>query len=95
MELAARGLSRNPAVTLYQGEGQTGVLSFAVRDRDGEEVAQALADRGVAVRAGLHCAPLAHESAGTVPYGTVRISVSDRNQEEEIRQFLMICKKIF
>ena len=33
-----------------------------------------LGSRGIAVRAGLHCAPLAHESAGTLEKGTVRIS---------------------
>ena len=33
-----------------------------------------LSDRGFALRAGLHCAPLAHESAGTLETGTVRIS---------------------
>ena len=33
-----------------------------------------LGQRGIAVRAGLHCAPLAHESAGTLDTGTVRIS---------------------
>jgi selenocysteine lyase/cysteine desulfurase len=37
-------------------------------------MAQKLADRGIAVRAGLHCAPLAHESAGTLETGTVRVS---------------------
>ena len=41
---------------------------------DCEELAQKLARRGIAVRAGLHCAPLAHESAGTLETGTVRIS---------------------
>ena len=36
--------------------------------------AQILAKQGIAVRAGLHCAPLAHESAGTLETGTVRVS---------------------
>jgi len=95
MTLAAQGLSSAPGVRLFRGEGQTGVLSFTVRDRDPEEIAEALGRQGVAVRAGLHCAPLAHESGGTAPSGTVRISLSDRNREEELRRFLMICKKIF
>ncbi len=94
-DLVARGLRSRGAVRLYEGPGQTGVLSFTVRDRDPEDIAQALGQRGVAVRAGLHCAPLAHESAGTAPGGTVRISLSDRNREEELGRFLMICKKIF
>ena len=92
---AARGLSAFPGVRLYRGEGQSGVLSFTVLHRDPEEIAGALARAGVAVRAGLHCAPIAHESGGTAPAGTVRISVSDRNREQEIGQFLKICKKIF
>jgi selenocysteine lyase/cysteine desulfurase len=41
---------------------------------DCEEMAGKLALRGIAVRAGLHCSPLAHESAGTLETGTVRVS---------------------
>jgi selenocysteine lyase/cysteine desulfurase len=41
---------------------------------DCEELADALGRQGIAVRAGLHCAPLAHKSAGTLATGTVRIS---------------------
>ena len=94
-ELIARGLSYGKGIRLYRGGEQAGVLSFTVRDRDPEELAGLLAQRAVAVRAGLHCAPLAHQSGGTAPYGTVRISVSDRNREAEVRKFLEICKKIF
>ena len=35
-------------------------------------------------RAGLHCAPLAHEALGTARQGTVRFSFSHLNTEEEI-----------
>ena len=41
---------------------------------DCEDAAAALAKQGIAVRAGLHCAPLAHRSAGTLDTGTVRVS---------------------
>ena len=41
-----------------------------------EEIGEALAERGIAVRAGLHCAPLAHRTAGTLDTGTVRVSFS-------------------
>ena len=58
---------------VFAGESQGGTVSF-VPDRDCEEFAQGLAERGIGVRAGLHCAPLAHESAGTLSSGTVRIS---------------------
>ena len=58
---------------VFSGENQCGTISF-VPDCDTEEMAQFLAKQGIAVRAGLHCAPLAHESAGTLQSGTVRIS---------------------
>lgn len=63
---------------LYTGEEreQSGVLSLRCSAMDCELVAQRLAERGVCVRSGLHCAPTAHESAGTLDSGTVRLSFS-------------------
>ncbi len=58
---------------VFSGENQCGTVSF-VPDTDCEELAGSLAEQGIAVRAGLHCAPLAHESAGTLQTGTVRVS---------------------
>ena len=58
---------------VFSGPHQAMTLSFQGRG-DCEELASALASRGIAVRAGLHCAPLAHESAGTLQRGTVRVS---------------------
>lgn len=59
--------------TVFSGEHQAATVSFLPRE-DCETFAQKMAQRGIAVRAGLHCAPLAHESAGTIDSGTVRIS---------------------
>jgi selenocysteine lyase/cysteine desulfurase len=53
-------------------EAQTGVLSFIIDGLDSQTSAVRLGEMGVAVRGGLHCAPLAHSSAGTK--GTVRAS---------------------
>ena len=58
---------------VFSGECQSGAVSFAP-EGDCEELAGYLAERDIAVRAGLHCAPLAHESAGTLATGTVRVS---------------------
>ena len=69
--------------TVYSGENQAGVVSF-VPDMDCEDFAQMLAEKGIALRAGLHCAPLAHESAGTVRSGTVRISFGPYSRKEDI-----------
>ena len=59
--------------TVFSGENQCGTVSF-VPDCGCEELAGFLGRQGVCVRAGLHCAPLAHESAGTLDTGTVRVS---------------------
>ena len=70
--LCADGL-RKRGIRVFSGPHQGGTLSF-VPEADCEEVAQMLAKKGIALRAGLHCAPLAHESAGTLESGTVRVS---------------------
>ncbi|MCI8398779.1 MAG: aminotransferase class V-fold PLP-dependent enzyme [Oscillibacter sp.] len=87
IRLAAQELEKIPGLRVYadpSGEHQTGVLSVSVEGQEAERLGTALSERGIAVRAGLHCAPLAHRSAGTLDTGTVRISVSDFNTPEEI-----------
>ncbi len=75
------GLINNNSVILYtdrpQKEFYVPMLSFNVKDISCEDVASIL-DRkyGIAVRAGLHCSPLAHESFKTGDMGTVRVSPS-------------------
>ncbi len=39
---------------------------------------------GIAVRTGMHCAPLAHQTLGTCPQGTVRLSPGPFTTEEDI-----------
>lgn len=62
---------------------QAGVLSLRMAGWDCEELGEELGKRGVAVRTGLHCAPLAHRTAGTLESGTVRISFSVFNSQRE------------
>ncbi|HJB81345.1 MAG TPA: aminotransferase class V-fold PLP-dependent enzyme, partial [Candidatus Flavonifractor intestinigallinarum] len=88
---AAQGLARLPRVRAFQARNpacQSGVLSFQVEGMDCEAVGEALSRRGIALRAGLHCAPLAHENAGTLEVGTVRMSVSDFNTAAEVDRFV-------
>ncbi len=94
--LAAEGLRAIPGVEVYALPGlrnQAGVLSFTVKGRDVEEVGAALAERDIATRTGLHCAPLAHRSAGTLEGGTVRLSFSDFNTPEEVYRFLRTLER--
>ena len=61
---------------------------------DCEEGAAFLARRGIAVRAGLHCAPLAHESAGTLDTGTIRVSFGADANQAQVRAFLRAASKL-
>ena len=91
------GLSGMPDLELYYDKSeqcQAGVLSMRSRKLDCEELAQRLADRGVAVRAGLHCSPLGHRSGGTFDTGTVRFSFSPFNTEQEIQETVRIMREI-
>jgi cysteine desulfurase family protein len=55
--------------------GRSGVLSFRAEGIDPSTLAFMLDQQfDIAVRAGLHCAPLAHRTLGTFPGGTVRMS---------------------
>ena len=73
---------------------QTAVLSVRCRDMDSELLAQKLARYGIAVRAGLHCAPVAHRTAGTLETGTVRLSLSPFNMDAEIARTARVFHEI-
>lgn len=72
----------------FTGSDQLGIVSF-LPGTDCEEAAQRLARRGIAVRAGLHCAPLAHESAGTLSTGTLRVSFGHDASDFQTDSFLL------
>jgi len=91
VNFAAECLSTIPSLTVFgptDSSLHVGVLSFTVEGIDSSSLAFAL-DRNfdIAVRAGLHCAPLAHRTLGTFPAGTVRVSPGFFNTRDEIAFF--------
>lgn len=84
-ELLCAELSGLKGVRVYAGAAQGGVVSFLREDEDAELTARRLAAKGFCLRAGLHCAPLAHESAGTLTAGTVRASFSVFNTMQQVK----------
>ncbi|MFP3489357.1 aminotransferase class V-fold PLP-dependent enzyme, partial [Staphylococcus sp. SIMBA_130] len=48
----------------------------------------------IAVRAGLHCTPLGHETIGTSRTGTVRLSVGPYNTEDEVYKVIEAVEEI-
>ena len=70
------------------------VLAFSVEGADSETVVKYLSEHGdIAVRGGLHCAPLAHQAIGTADTGVVRISPSLFTTQNDIRQLLNSLRK--
>ena len=87
MRRMARQLENVPGLEVFEAAddaAQAGVLSVRHGRIGSEELGAELGRRGVCVRAGLHCAPLAHETAGTLETGTVRLSFSPFNTPREI-----------
>ena len=87
-------LRRIPSVKLYtrrpSPEHDVPVLSFNIDGMDSARVASLLDEKGIAVRAGLHCAPLAHQSFGTIHEGTVRICPSCFTTRSDICALTML-----
>ncbi len=78
---------------VFAGPHQAGTVSF-LPGMDCEEAAAMLAKEGIAVRAGLHCAPYAHESAGTLDTGTVRVSYGFGVEDWQTAAFLRAASKL-
>ena len=70
------------------------LVSFNIRGTGSAAVAEYLSGRGFALRGGLHCAGLAHQSFGTVEQGAVRFSPSSFNNTKQVGAFLEEVKKI-
>ncbi len=91
------GLAQIPGIICYDAPGgeHGPVLALNIRDLPSGSVSDAL-DRefGIATRSGAHCAPLMHESLGTVAQGAVRFSFSVFNTPGEINKALDALKKL-
>lgn len=68
------------------------LISFNVKSLDSENVARFLSNNGIAVRAGLHCAPSAHKFCGTLDRGAVRVCPSVFTKYSEIEFLISLLK---
>lgn len=92
-------LKNIPGVVLYTDSPEAHrcvpVISFNIEGLDSEETAEILDKRfNIAVRAGLHCAPLAHEFFGTNNIGTVRAVLSVFSTCEQVDYFASSIRTI-
>ncbi|WP_422485758.1 aminotransferase class V-fold PLP-dependent enzyme [Gudongella sp. DL1XJH-153] len=74
---------------------QGAVVALNIRDLDSSEVSYVLNEEfGIYVRPGLHCAPLAHETIGTMEQGVVRFSFGPFNKQEELEYAIKALHRI-
>ncbi|MFT5730158.1 MAG: cysteine desulfurase/selenocysteine lyase [Desulforhopalus sp.] len=93
-----QGLQKIPGIRLYGGtafqnndnvedDRQIGLFSATFDTISSEDLSAILdGDFDIAVRSGLHCAPLVHETLGTAELGSIRFSLGQFNTELEIDQ---------
>lgn len=74
---------------------QVATVSVSLDGWEPVDVAAALdSSFGIAVRAGLHCAPLAHRTLGTFPRGTVRLSPGPFSTDEDVDRAVTAIRKL-
>jgi len=90
--------SQMDEITLYgpaDSEERLPLVSMNIRNWTPTDLAATLnKEYGIMVRPGLHCSPLAHQSLGTFPIGTLRFSFGCFTTAEEITYALDALKKI-
>ncbi len=97
-EYLLQELQKIKKVIIYgtqDSQKQTAVVSINIKDMESSDVGDILdRDYEIGVRCGLHCAPIAHQTIGTFPSGTVRISLGYFNTEADIDYLLRAIRKI-
>lgn len=87
-------LSKTENIKLYRFDEQSApVVSLNIENVSSDVTAEILSKRGFAVRAGLHCAPIAHKTLETLTTGTVRISPSVFNKNYEIDKIIAVLSQ--
>ncbi len=89
-------LSSMPNITLYTNhESIYGVVCFNIKDYDSVEISSYLDEKyNIAVRGGLHCAPLSHKHLGTTKTGAIRISLNHYNTKRQIDKLIKVLSNI-
>lgn len=82
----------NVNVTLYGCEN--GIAAFGHATISSAKIAERLDECNIAVRSGLHCAPLIHQKLGCEEAGTVRISLSVFNTQAELDALYKVLREI-
>ena len=64
-------------------------MSFRFKDRDTNDISSILDKKfSIAVRSGLHCAPICHKFLGTFETGLVRVGIGYYNTKRDIKKLI-------
>lgn len=89
------GLKNLPFYQAYSKANPCGIVAFSHEKIPSEELADLLSSKyDIAVRGGLHCAPLMHKALRTNENGLARASLSHFNSEREIETLLTALQEI-
>jgi len=97
MNYLLNGLLNIAGVIVYgdlSGKMSTTCISINLTSLDSSELNYYLECDGIKARSGLHCSPLAHQTIGTYPNGTVRLSISYFTTKRDIDYTLAVLNKI-
>lgn len=95
-ERFCRGARTLPNITLCNDitrsnrDSYSPVVSFNLTGYGSTEAALMLSDRGICMRGGIHCAPMAHRKIGTINGGTVRFSPGAFNTVDDVNKLLNV-----
>lgn len=81
-------LKKNSRFKIFSTPNQSGIVAFIVPGQDSETIADYLNECDIAVRGGLHCAPLMHKYLGTVNSGLVRVSFGHNNTRKDTEKLV-------
>ena len=98
-QLLMEGLVDIPGIRLLGpslGSARTGIVSFVIEGQESAQIAHRLdRDYQIAVRAGLHCTPLAHQVVETLESGAVRASVGVSSTKEDVNRMLLAMHEMY
>ena len=91
-------LEEIPNIKIYgtkDSKKRAAVIAINIGDMDSGEITFILdSEYDIATRSGIHCAPLAHKTLGTLEQGAVRFSLGYFNTKEEIDKAVEALKEI-
>lgn len=93
------GLRQTPGARVYGHEGKApasylAIVAFNIDGKLPSDAGYELNRRSIFVRIGLHCSPIAHQTVGTFPTGTLRASPGYLTDESDIDTFIEAVREI-